>query len=370
MNLGGKLLKLFGYQSEEIKPMNFNKSAALSAKQGWQHSHNEFNRDESKHLHMKCAECNNDCEYEKGEDCAVYHKTDGDSMFVREYFDKAIDSYKVAIAINPEFAEAWNNLGVVYGTQRRYQEALDCFEKALQIDPVYENALLAKARALKDLNRRREALHTINRFIQLNNDNEGKRLKKELLDSYLFKYKEILKKGVQDGKGVLDLLSSLLDKVEKGNIDAQMVLVDILFKLKDLEFGLYFCEDAAQKGNAKAQYLMGLSYHFGDGLQQSNELAVYWYKAAAEQNHASALNNLGCCYMDGVGVNKDHSKAFECIKKSAELRDSYAYEGMGHCYYYGIGTIKDLTLAKWWWQKAADEGNQVAIENLKKYYNK
>ena len=46
----------------------------------------------------------------------------------------------------------------------------------------------------------------------------------------------------------------------------------------------------------------------------------------------------------------------------------YAQNNLGNCYYNGHGVTKDVQLARYWWQKAADQGHQGAKENLKDYH--
>jgi len=49
--------------------------------------------------------------------------------------EKAIESYKKAVKIDPEFAFAWDNLGLCYRKTNNYQEAIKCYNKSLEIDP-------------------------------------------------------------------------------------------------------------------------------------------------------------------------------------------------------------------------------------------
>ena len=61
----------------------------------------------------------------------------------------------------------------------------------------------------------------------------------------------------------------------------------------------------AEKGDAEAQYSLGVRYDNGDGVAKDEIEAVKWYRKAAEQNYASAQYNLGLCYYNGQGVAKD-----------------------------------------------------------------
>ena len=66
-----------------------------------------------------------------------------------------------------------------------------------------------------------------------------------------------------------------------------------------------FFEDTktqAEKGDAIAQYNLGVCYANGQGVAKDAVEAVKWYRKAAEQNFAEAQCNLGVCYYAGEGV--------------------------------------------------------------------
>ena len=78
-------------------------------------------------------------------------------------------------------------------------------------------------------------------------------------------------------------------------------------------------------------------------------------------DHAGAIFNLGCY------LSKDDSvKAAEYYEKAANLGHAKAQINLGVCYELGTGVPKDVDLAAQWYRKAADQGNQSAIEALKK----
>ena len=49
----------------------------------------------------------------------------------------------------------------------------------------------------------------------------------------------------------------------------------------------------ANRGDASAQFDLGLMYYGGQGLLQDYTKAVYWFHRAAVQGHAEAQYNLG-----------------------------------------------------------------------------
>src|SRR5581483_4509182 len=56
-------------------------------------------------------------------------------------FDAAVDAYKKVLAINPNEAAIYNQLGNIYGAEKKIPEATDALNKAAQLDP----AMAAKA---------------------------------------------------------------------------------------------------------------------------------------------------------------------------------------------------------------------------------
>lgn len=66
---------------------------------------------------------------------------------------------------------------------------------------------------------------------------------------------------------------------------------------------------SAEQGDAPAQYNMGVSYFFGNGVSQDYKQAIDWFLKATEQNNAEAEAFLGEMYDTGQGVVKNDKKA-------------------------------------------------------------
>jgi len=50
-------------------------------------------------------------------------------------YENAIEDYRKAILINPEYARAWQELAITYGKLNRYNDAIDVLHEALRINP-------------------------------------------------------------------------------------------------------------------------------------------------------------------------------------------------------------------------------------------
>ena len=72
--------------------------------------------------------------------------------------DEAIDHYQRAIALQPEYAPAYNNLGAALHAKGRHDEAIATYQQALRLRPDFPLAHYNLANALNDAGRPREAV--------------------------------------------------------------------------------------------------------------------------------------------------------------------------------------------------------------------
>ena len=66
----------------------------------------------------------------------------------------------------------------------------------------------------------------------------------------------------------------------------------------------------AAKGNAAAQYTLGMRYATADGVRQDYREAMAWFRQAAEQGDVRAQAKMASWYSVGRGAPKDYSKAY------------------------------------------------------------
>lgn len=74
----------------------------------------------------------------------------------------------------------------------------------------------------------------------------------------------------------------------------------------------------AEQGHAKAQFVLGLMYHIGQGVRQDYAEAFRWYRKAAEQGNIKAQFNLGAMYANGHGVRRNFHLSKEWFSKACD----------------------------------------------------
>ncbi|MBI5676376.1 MAG: tetratricopeptide repeat protein [Nitrospirae bacterium] len=98
-------------------------------------------------------------------DYAEAYSNLGSAYFIQSRIDEAINAYRAVLTLNPNIPEAHNNLGNAYATQGRIEEAINEYQTAIRINTddvkaYYNlgNAYLAKGRIDEAINEYRTAL--------------------------------------------------------------------------------------------------------------------------------------------------------------------------------------------------------------------
>lgn len=124
-------------------------------------------------------------------------------------------------------------------------------------------------------------------------------------------------------------------------------------------------QNAAAKGDAGAQYLLGLANSNGlAGLSKNDAEAVKWFQKAADQGDDGSQAELGRHYQYGLGVEKDLAEAMKWYRKAAEQGSVLAQRNLGYALMMGEGVEKDPVEGLKWYRKAAGQGDSMAQRNL------
>ena len=137
---------------------------------------------------------------------------------------------------------------------------------------------------------------------------------------------------------------------------------------KSSEKAVEYYRKSAEQKNSRAQYNLGVYYYNGWCVGQSYTEAVKWWYKSAEQGNARAQYNLGVSYYNGRGVERSHVEAVKWYRKSAEQGDVMAQNNLGTCYANGWGVEQSYAEAVKWYRKSAEQGNATAQCNLGSYY--
>jgi len=165
----------------------------------------------------------------------------------------------------------------------------------------------------------------------------------------------------------------------------------------------FYAKRAAERGNARAQFDLGLMYATGNGVVKNEALALTWFKRASENNFAKssmkmvinknmsshqkvrpvvtsqkftfakraaargnsrAQFDLGMMYRTGKGVSRNEKLAFNYFHKAARNNSVEAKFQMGLSFSEGRGVRKQTQLAKYWFKLAAKAGHTQAMAHL------
>ncbi len=167
-------------------------------------------------------------------------------------------------------------------------------------------------------------------------------------------------------------IESLMDAAEQGDAEAQFYL-GVCYRdgegvQQDYRQAFQWFKKSAEQGDAAAQYCLGSCYSFGNGVQQDYKKAFEWFEKSAEQGVADAQFEIGFCYRIGNGVQQDYKKAFEWFKKSAKQEYATAQYCLGMSYRYGEGVQPDYRQAFEWFEKSVEQGNVFAQCELANCY--
>ena len=117
---------------------------------------------------------------------------------------------------------------------------------------------------------------------------------------------------------------------------------------------------AAEKEYGYAQYLLAMN--FFDLYSENNKEALHWLERAAKNDEPEALYQLGVYYLEGDEA--DLAKAINYFQRAAELNHADAALELSYIYDEGISVEQDDDKALFFLKKAAELGNQEAIEEL------
>jgi len=110
-------------------------------------------------------------------------------------------------------------------------------------------------------------------------------------------------------------------------------------------------QEAAQQGDANAQYNLGVLYLQGDGVPQNHKQAVKWIQEAARQGNAEAQYKLGLLYANNMkwswsGVPVDYTMDYMWLNLSAAQGNKAADQSRDRIVYKHLITHEQIMKAQ------------------------
>ena len=101
-----------------------------------------------------------------------------------------------------------------------------------------------------------------------------------------------------------------------------------------------------RRGDAVAQYYLGLMFDAGEGVRADPVQARQWYQRAAQSGHSDAQFRLGRLYADGKGVPVNGNTASYWYLQAAGQGNLDAQYSLGAMFKQGKGVPVDLVTEK------------------------
>ena len=136
----------------------------------------------------------------------------------------------------------------------------------------------------------------------------------------------------------------------------------------DLNTAAVLCRQAAELGDAEAQYLLGQFSLSGEGVPRDATEAARWLGRAAAQNFAPACERLGALYAEGAGLPQDFLAAADWFQRAAVEGDANALYHLSTLRLRGLGVTRDPSAALEGYREAAQRGSVAACVQLGTQY--
>jgi len=127
---------------------------------------------------------------------------------------------------------------------------------------------------------------------------------------------------------------------------------------------------AAEAGDKKAQYLLGLRYERGVSGVPDFKAAAQWYSKAAEQGMRLASFRVALIYHHGRGLTQNYAAAARWYSSAAEAGLAEAQYNLGYLYEHGLGVMENGSQAVAWYRRAALQGISESYKSLGMLFTK
>ncbi len=217
--------------------------------------------------------------------------------------EKAIESYHLALKINPNYVTAWHNKGNSHIYLGEYRKALECYDEIIQLQPKNYQAYFDKAFAYARLGRSRAAKKWAD---------EGVKRGKIEIDELLI-YKGEIYEEIDDYKGAIIIYQRAREK-NPSNLEALKKIADALMDLgryheaiENYDDYLDYVPDDEEVWNNKGYGLFSLGHYQESKACYQRALNIDPHYGPAHYNMGYLLHTSGD-YKEAIIHYKEASK--------------------------------------------------------------
>lgn len=346
---------------------------------------------------------------------AILWTSKGQALHALQNYEEALRCFDSALEIDPDDSAANLFKGSILVDKRKYEQAIPFLDRCLEADPKSSKAWFCKGVAVGGLGKTQEEVYCLRRCIEIDPSqsdawsNLSVALGEEGRSDEALSCAEKAVAVGPDNTKALHNLSSILH--ERGRSDESLVHLDhllriarddsralnqkgsVLAALGRAQEAQEFFLLAAERGDARAQFNLGLFYSQGR-VTKDYEMAIHWYTLAAKNGYSNAQFKLGIMCLRGEGIKQNPCQAYAWLHLAAEggnaeaavaredvcklLTDSnmfkldpgcppalaHAKHNIGVAYYHGAGTTQDYIKALKWFKEAAEMGLADSLYNV------
>ena len=223
---------------------------------------------------------------------------------MKKNFKAAEKIYDEILKINPNYVNAYNNLGILYNQLGEYKKSMNCYEKAIQIQPNNASAHNNLGFVLNQLDEHQKAMNCFEKAIQIESNYADAFYNLGNVHKELRKYQ----KAINCYEKTIAINSNY--------VGAYNNLGALLNQLGEYKKSMNYYEKAIQiqPNNANTYNNLGnLNKEIGE-----DQKAISFYERAIQinPNHIVAYNNLGSTFKE-LG---EHQKAINCFEKVNQIQ--------------------------------------------------
>lgn len=336
--------------------------------------HQQGNLTKAKELYLKCLQIDHD-------NVDGLHLL-GVCMFQEGDLEGALIHLKSVTTKNPQFGQAFNNLGKVYQAKKDFESAIEASLEAVKIQPENISFINDLIQLYTAVNQKDLALKYIDNSLALDSNQADLHLSKGRLLTQLQHYKDAMQslrtlltmqpaslEGARLAAQCLENLGELdqaihlqmqISKQIKGDEDSLFSLATLYLKTKDLTASVnhYLELLSYHPDNVKAKCNLALAYRQQQKFTQSEQL----FKEVLAQNASDpvALQNLALLYWEHGEKAKAHDQIAKAIEILGPQADLVSYQISFGNYAPADSVIKET-------QKLIEEQIAPAHESLLSY---